>query len=90
MKKQVHLIISGVVQGVFFRASVSQVARLLKLTGFVRNLSNGNVEVVAAGEEELINRMIDWCRKGPPGARVEHVEVNWKEIPQVFEHFQIR
>ena len=90
MKKQVHLIISGVVQGVFFRASVSQVARLLKLTGFVRNLSNGNVEVVAAGEEGLINRMIDWCRKGPPGAQVEHVEVNWKEAAQVFEHFQIR
>ncbi len=90
MKKQVHLIISGIVQGVFFRASVSQVARSLKLTGFVRNLSNGSVEVVAAGEEEFLNRMIDWCRKGPPGARVEQVEVNWKETTQAFEHFQIR
>lgn len=90
MRKQVHLIISGVVQGVLFRSSALQIARSLKLTGFVHNLSNGSVEVVAAGHEEFLNRMIDWCRRGPPGARVEHVEINWQEPTQAFDRFQIR
>jgi len=90
VRKQVHLIISGVVQGVLFRASASSVARSLKLSGFVRNISNGSVEVVATGDEELLNRLIDWCRKGPSGALVEHVEIEWSEPAQEFSHFQIR
>ncbi|MBI3999794.1 MAG: acylphosphatase [Candidatus Omnitrophica bacterium] len=90
MRKQVHLIISGIVQGVFFRAGTLAAARSLKLSGFVRNLSNGRVEVVAEGEEQILKRMIEWCRKGPPGARVEEMEVVWIEATGHFQHFTIR
>ena len=90
MKKQVQLVISGIVQGVFFRASALAVARSLKLSGFVRNLSNGRVEVIAEGEEQALARMIEWCRKGPPGARIEEVEVTWAEATGQFQHFTIQ
>ena len=90
VKKQVHIVISGMVQGVFFRASASSAARSLRLNGFVRNLSNGNVEVCAEGEEEVLKKMIEWCRKGPPSARVEHVEIKWSESANRFEGFQVR
>jgi acylphosphatase len=88
--KRVHLIVVGQVQGVFFRASASQVARSLQLSGFVRNLSNGNVEIAGEGEEEALKRLIDWCRKGPPGAYVERLNVAWKEASNQFTGFEVR
>ena len=90
MKKQIHLLISGFVQGVFFRASVAQTARALKLVGFVRNLSNGSVELVAEGEEEALRKIAEWCWKGPPGARVEDVRIEWREAEGRFDGFQVR
>jgi len=90
VSKQVHLTISGLVQGVFFRASASQRARGLKLAGFVRNLSDGKVEIVAVGEEEALNKMIDWSHKGPLGAYVDHIEIQWSEPTGTFDRFQIR
>ena len=90
VNQQVHLIISGVVQGVLFRAGASRAAYALKLNGFVRNLSNGNVEVLAEGDEEALQKLIDWCRKGPLGARVDHIEMTWGEAKGQFDQFQIR
>ena len=90
MIKQVHFVVSGVVQGVFFRASAQNSARKLQLSGFVKNLPDGSVEVVAEGEEVLLNRFIEWCRKGPPGARVENVSVSWKDPENRFNGFGIR
>lgn len=87
MKKQVHLLILGRVQGVFFRASASHAARNLRINGFVRNLSDGSVELVGEGEEEALKRLIDWCRKGPPGAYVNRVETEWKEPTDEFNGF---
>ena len=89
MKKRVHLVISGIVQGVFFRASAAHTARMLGLTGLIRNLSNGCVEVVAEGEERMLEKMVEWCHKGPSGARVEHVEIEWSEAAGQFMRFQI-
>ena len=90
VNKQVRLIISGVVQGVLFRASASRAARFLKLNGFVCNLPNGNVEILAEGEEEALKKMINWSRQGPPGARVDHIEITWGEAMGRFDQFQIR
>ena len=90
MRKKVHLVVSGIVQGVFFRASASKVAMSLKLTGFIRNLPNGAVEVFAEGEEEMLKRIIEWCRQGPPGAHVENVSIEWLEANNQFNSFQIR
>ncbi len=89
MKKQVRLIISGIVQGVFFRGTTQRQARSLSLNGFVRNLSDGTVEVIAEGEEAYLNRLIEWCRKGPPGARVENIQIIWKDTEDM-KGFNIR
>ncbi len=75
--RRVRVRITGLVQGVFFRAETRRQTRLIgDLNGFVRNLPDGSVEVVAEGPSEAVEKLIDWCRKGPPLARVRSVEVS--------------
>jgi acylphosphatase len=69
-----RFLVSGVVQGVFFRASTSQRAHELGVSGFVRNLADGRVEVVASGSEQTLAELQTWLHQGPPSARVEAVE----------------
>ena len=69
-----HLRIVGRVQGVGFRESVRQQAERLGITGWVRNCMDGTVEAVISGDEAAVSAMLDWCRRGPPLARVEAVE----------------
>lgn len=71
----VHLLIKGKVQGVFYRASAKDVAEQLKLTGWVRNTAEGDVEAVATGDDDRINEFIEWCKKGPRKAEVAKVTV---------------
>jgi acylphosphatase len=80
--------ISGRVQGVFFRASCADRARGAGLSGWVRNASAGVVEAVFEGEEEDVEAIISWCRKGPPHARVDDIEVA-EEAPTGAEGFRI-
>ncbi len=82
-----HLLISGVVQGVFFRAHTRDIARSLNLTGWVRNLRDGRVEVITEGPKDTIERLIEWCHTGPPGARVDAVETDWEEATGEFTDF---
>jgi len=77
MVKRLHARVTGRVQGVFFRASTLQQAVASELKGFVRNLPDGSVELEAEGEEILLNRLLTWVEHGPPGARVDRVEVEW-------------
>ncbi len=88
--KRVHLLISGRVQGVYYRATAREVARRLGLTGWVRNMPDGRVEAVAEGEEEKLREFIHWCNQGPPAARVEAVAENWSEATGEFREFSIR
>jgi acylphosphatase len=74
--KRIHVHISGRVQGVFFRAETQKMARALNLTGWVRNLENGDVEALFEGEDENLAQMIAWCHTGPPHARVQRVTVD--------------
>lgn len=91
MKKCVKIFVSGRVQGVFFRAGAAQAAHRFKIAGYARNLSDGRVEVVAAGEASSVEKLIEWCRKGPPRACVESVEVEWtEEIADRYQSFDIR
>jgi len=90
MKVRAHLFISGLVQGVFFRANTADRARRLGVKGWVRNLPDGRVEAVFEGEKEAVEKLIEWCRIGPPGAIVEKVEVKWEEYKGEFKDFRIR
>ncbi len=89
MRSRVHITVSGRVQGVFFRANTVDVARRLGLVGFVRNLPDGRVEVVAEGEEEKLRELIAWCHQGPPLARVAEVKVRWETPTGEFTDFRI-
>ena len=74
-EKHVHIYISGFVQGVFFRANSVRNAKLLGVTGWVKNLPDGRVEIMAEGNERIIDQMIEWCKKGPRGAKVENIHI---------------
>jgi acylphosphatase len=73
--KRVRVRIRGRVQGVFFRAEARARAESLGLSGWVRNAEDGSVEAAFEGEDERVDSMVDWSRRGPSGARVDEVEV---------------
>ena len=76
---RVRVRISGRVQGVFFRAEARSRAESLGLAGWVRNAADGSVEAAFEGDEARVRSMVDWCRRGPSGARVDNVEVQTEE-----------
>jgi len=82
-----RLRIHGRVQGVFYRAWSADAARALGLRGWVRNRRDGSVEMLVAGDEDAVRRLIESCRTGPPAARVERIDVEeaWDEAPARFE-----
>ena len=71
--RRVHAIVSGRVQGVSFRAATADTARRLGICGWIRNLSDGSVELQAEGAAEQIAALLAWCERGPPSAHVEKV-----------------
>jgi len=90
MKKRAHIIVKGLVQGVFFRATTKEVARSLGLTGWVRNVDDDKVEIMVEGEEEQIKKLIEWSWEGPPAAKVEDVKVIWQNFLGEFKKFEIK
>ncbi|MBI5142794.1 MAG: acylphosphatase [Nitrospirae bacterium] len=87
---RVHLIITGRVQGVFYRASTRATAMALGVNGWVRNLPNGSVEAVAEGEADAVEQLAAWCRQGPRGAFVTGMTIK-KETPTgEFRSFEVR
>ncbi len=89
MKIRAHVLIEGRVQGVFFRAETRTVARQHNLTGWVKNLYDGSVEAVFEGEEENVEKAVQWCHKGPPHALVTNVTVKREPYTGEFETFSI-
>lgn len=89
MKARAHIFVSGHVQGVFFRDNTQRWASSLRLTGWVRNLRDGRVEVVAEGDKENVEEMIGRLKEGPPHAHVENVEVDWEGYTGEFVDFRI-
>jgi acylphosphatase len=73
--KRVRVLVSGLVQGVFFRATCASLARERGLGGFVRNRPDGRLEAAFEGPSDTVDEMVDWCRSGPDLARVDHIEV---------------
>ncbi len=77
-------------QGVFYRSTAKRAAESLSLKGWVRNLRDGRVEIVAEGEEENLAEFVEWCKRGPRGAEVESVEAIREEYKGEFKGFEIR
>lgn len=88
--RRVRLLVSGRVQGVFFRARTREEAQRLAIAGWVRNLPDGRVEVLAEGESRAITSLIAWCRQGPRFADVSEVEVIEEPPGNEFSSFEIR
>lgn len=88
-QKQIHLVVRGRVQGVFFRASAQREARRLGLTGWVKNRPDGFVEIVAEGEEDDVKDLLSWSQHGPTTARVEQVDVRWRSYTGEYAGFRI-
>jgi acylphosphatase len=82
--------VSGRVHGVFFRAFVEGQAEGLNLTGYVRNRSDGTVEVTAEGERARLEKLVRYLEAGPPAARVDKVVTKWAEYRGLFKGFHIR
>jgi acylphosphatase len=88
--QQLHAYIRGRVQGVGFRDHITSAARRSNLTGWVRNLDDGRVEVVAEGPRSVLESLIPTLEQGPPADRVEGVDVNWRPAQNRFTSFQRR
>ncbi len=90
MQARAHLIIKGIVQGVFYRAFTRDVASRLNLKGWVKNLPDGSVEAVFEGDKEEIEQAIKQCSLGPPGSRVDDVVVKWIENKGDLKGFEVK
>tara|TARA_B100001750_G_C14967661_1_gene331405 strand:+ start:178 stop:456 length:279 start_codon:yes stop_codon:yes gene_type:complete len=90
MKQQrAHLMISGKVQGVFFRQALKVIAKKNNVSGWVRNLKDRHVEAVLEGNIESVNLVIEWSRMGPANSRVDDVEVSIEEFKNEFSVFEV-
>jgi acylphosphatase len=88
-RASLHAVVSGIVQGVFYRRFVLQDATGLGLRGRVRNLSDGRVEVEAEGDRRKLEQLIKWLREGPPGAQVTDVVTEWSEHRGEHKDFRV-
>jgi len=85
-----HVLIEGRVQGVFYRAFTRDLAHILGLKGWVKNLRDGRVEAVFEGKRDLIEKAIKECNSGPPGARVTNIKVEWEPFVGDLKEFTVR
>jgi acylphosphatase len=89
MEERARILISGLVQGVLFRREITDLARRLGVTGWVRNLTDGRVEAVAEGARLRLDELIRFCHVGPRGAVVRNVDVEWSDYSGEFRGFRI-
>jgi acylphosphatase len=87
-RTRARVIVRGHVQGVFFRGDTQERARSLGVDGWARNESDGSLQAVFEGPRDRVESMIEWCRRGPRGARVDEVEVTWEE-PEGLSGFRV-
>lgn len=86
---RVHLIISGNVQGVYFRKHTQDISLQNNVYGWVKNLVNGDVECVLEGLKSNVDKVMIWCHQGPPNSRVENVEIKYEDFTGHFTDFKI-
>jgi len=88
-KARAHAVISGRVQGVFFRLETQRAAEGFNVFGWVRNKRDGTVEAVFEGSEKSVMSILEWCKKGPPIAKVTNVDVTWEDYEGGFGSFEV-
>ncbi len=86
---KIHCLVTGEVQGVAYRAYVQESATDLELVGFVRNLADGSVEVVAQGQSEILKEFVEYLHEGSLSAKVQSVAVEWGSINETFDEFSV-
>lgn len=89
MKRGLKILVSGSVQGVFFRANAQNIARKLNLSGVAKNLTNGRVLIIAEGEENDLDKLLEWVKLGPDLAKVVKIESQSIEATGKYNGFQI-
>ena len=90
IQKRIHIFVTGRVQGVFFRQSTRVMAIKNNVNGWVRNLDDGRVEIVAEGETQNIDDLTNWCKTGPANSRVDEFEFSEEDFTNEFENFQVK
>ncbi len=90
MNARAHVLISGYVQGIFFRETTKRRAEELNVKGWVRNRHDGMVEAVFEGEEADVKTLVEFCKRGPPHAVVTNTELTWETYLNEFDDFEIR
>jgi acylphosphatase len=90
MNSYSHIIVKGRVQGIGFRFHTQKQATKLNIQGYVRNLANGDVEILAYGDEDAMQQFMAWCRQGPQWADVTETIVTKQDRDEVFDGFEIR
>jgi acylphosphatase len=88
--KRVRAIVSGRVQGVWYRAHTQEKAQEMGVVGYVRNCADGTVEIVAEGEEHRVEALLDWAREGPPMAQVADLSEEILSPDEEFHRFEVR
>ena len=89
-KIQIHVLISGIVQGVFFRVETQKAAKVNNVTGWVQNLDNGNVEAVFEGTKQDVDKVIEWCHQGSDPSFVSNIETKEQSPLSGFDKFEIK
>lgn len=87
--KRVLLVISGNVQGVFFRSNLKHIAERFNVKGYAKNTNEGNVEVILEGKEENVNKVIEFCKTGPQNAKVKKIDIKEEIYQNEFSDFSI-
>jgi acylphosphatase len=87
--QRVRVFVKGKVQGVFFRQALKVKAIQNSVCGWVKNLDDGRVEAILEGDEEKVNRLVEWCHGGPANARVEDVDIRNEKYTNEFENFDV-
>jgi len=90
MLKQVHIYIKGDVTGVGFRAWTKIQAKIIGVTGWIRNKEEGFIEAQIQGDEDKVNQIIELIKKGPPISHVSDIQLFWQEPKEIFDGFEIR
>ena len=90
VQKRIHIFVTGRVQGVFFRQSARVMAIKNNVNGWVSNLDDGRVEIVAEGEKQNIDKLVNWCKTGPANSRVDEFELSEENSTDQFKNFEVK